>query len=74
MFLSNWRGTWQKFSLTRKVTKGKEYMVATAVQNLLTKLYKGYGFPNSSSHAGRHSMARFAKSYLIRKVILTLIE
>jgi integrase len=67
VFLSNWRGTWQNFSLTRKVTKGKEYWVATAVQNLLTKLYKGYGFPNSSSHAGRHSMGRFAQKLLDKK-------
>jgi len=42
---------WQPFSLTRKVSKGKEYKVATAVQNLLTKLYKDYGYLNSSSHA-----------------------
>ena len=67
VFLSNWRGTWQNFSLTRKVVKDKEYWVATAVQNLLTKLYKGYGFPNSSSHAGRHSMGRFAKKLLTKK-------
>ena len=25
VFLSNWRGTWQNFSLTRKVVKNKEY-------------------------------------------------
>lgn len=67
VFLSNWRGTWQNFSLTRKVTKGKEYHVATAVQNLLSKLYKGYGFPDSSSHAGRHSMARFVEKLLDKK-------
>jgi integrase len=67
VFLSNWRGTWQNFSLTKKVTKGKNYLVATAVQNLLTKLYKSYGFPNSSSHAGRHSMGRFAQKLLDKK-------
>jgi integrase len=67
VFLSNWRGRWQNFSLTRKVVKGHEYQVATAVQNLLTKLYKGYGFPNSSSHAGRHSMARFVEKLLDKK-------
>lgn len=67
VFLSNWRGTWQNFSLTRKVTKGKEYWVATAVQNLLSKLYKGYGFSKSSSHAGRHSMGRFAQKLLEKK-------
>ena len=67
VFLSNWRGMWQPFSLTRKVTKGKEYMVATAVQNLLTKLYKDYGYSNSSSHAGRHSFARFAQRLLEMK-------
>lgn len=61
VFMSNWRGRWQNFSLTRKVSKGKEYQVATAVQNLLTKLYKRFGFPNSSSHAGRHSFARFVQ-------------
>jgi integrase len=37
------------------------------VQNLLSKLYKGYGFPNSSSHAGRHSMARFAEKLFDKK-------
>jgi integrase len=67
VFLSNWRGTWQNFSLTKKVVKNREYLVATAVQNLLTKLYKGYGFPNSSSHAGRHSMARFVEKLLDKK-------
>ncbi|MCF6459089.1 hypothetical protein [Pseudoalteromonas sp. MMG024] len=67
VFLSNWRGVWQNFSLTRKVSKGKEYLVATAVQNLLSKLYKEYGFPRSSSHAGRHSMARFAEKLLNKK-------
>lgn len=67
VFLSNWRGMWQPFSLTRKVSKGKEYMVATAVQNLLTKLYKEYGYVNSSSHAGRHSFARFAQRLLEKK-------
>lgn len=67
VFLSNWRGTWQNFSLTKKITKGKEYWVATAVQNLLSKLYKDYGFPRSSSHAGRHSMSRFAQNLLEKK-------
>ena len=67
VFLSNWRGTWQAFSLTRKISKGKEYWVATAVQNLLTKLYKEYGFSHSSSHTGRHSMARLAQKLLKRK-------
>jgi integrase len=67
VFLSNWRGTWQNFSLTRKISKNREYFVATAVQNLLSKLYKGYGFPNSSSHAGRHSMARFAEKLFDKK-------
>ncbi|WP_166422495.1 hypothetical protein [Paraglaciecola sp. 20A4] len=67
VFLSNWRGTWQNFSLTRKISKDKEYFVATAVQNLLTKLYKNYGFSNSSSHTGRHSMARLAQKLLKRK-------
>lgn len=67
VFLSYWRHHWQPFSLTKKVTKGKQYLVATAVQNLLSKLYKDYGFPNSSSHTGRHSMARFAQKLLERK-------
>lgn len=67
VFLSNWRGVWQSFSLTKKVTKGKEYQVATAVQNLITKLYKEYGFPNSSSHSGRHSMGRFAQKIMEKK-------
>lgn len=59
VFLSNWRGMWQPFSLTRKLSDGEEYMVVTAVQNLLTKLYKDYGYNNSSSHVGCHSFARF---------------
>ena len=42
-------------------------MVATAVQNLLTKLYKDFGYSNSSSHAGRHSFARFAQRLLDKK-------
>ncbi|PAJ75222.1 hypothetical protein CJF42_06120 [Pseudoalteromonas sp. NBT06-2] len=67
VFLSNWRGTWQNFSLTRKISKGKEYLVATAVQNLLTKLYKDYGFPRTSSHGGRHSFSRFAQKLLEKK-------
>jgi integrase len=67
VFLSNWRGTWQAFSLTRKISKGKEYYVATAVQNLLTKIYKKHGYINSSSHTGRHSMARLAQKLLARK-------
>lgn len=67
VFLSNWRGMWLPFSLTRKISKGKEYRVATAVQNLLTKLYKEYGYINSSSHAGRHSFARFAQRLLEKK-------
>ena len=67
VFLSNWRGKWQNFSLTRKVSKGKEYLVATAVQNLLTKLYKDYGFPKTSSHGGRHSFSRFAQKLLEKK-------
>ncbi len=67
VFLSNWHGTWQNFSLTRKISKGKEYYVATAVQNLLTKLYKQYGYGKSSSHAGRHSFARFAQRLLEKK-------
>ena len=67
VFLSFHHGRWKNFSLTRKITKGKEYFVATAVQNLLTSLYKGYGFPDSSSHAGRHSMARFAQNLLEKK-------
>mgnify|MGYP005809751241 CR=1 FL=1 len=71
VFLSNWRGTWQNFSLTKKVSKGKNYLVATAVQNLLSKLYKNYGFSNSSSHTGRHSMARLAQKLLNRKELDT---
>lgn len=67
VFLSNWRGTWQNFSLTKKVSKGKNYLVATAVQNLLSKLYKEYGFAKASSHTGRHSMARLAKTLLEKK-------
>lgn len=67
VFLSNWRGVWQNFSLTAKTTKGKQYMVATAVQNLLSKLYKEYGFSGASSHTGRHSMARLAKKLLEKK-------
>lgn len=67
VFLSNHHGRWQNFSMTKKVTKGKEYYVATAVQNLLTKLYKEYGFPDSSSHSGRHSFSRFVKMLLERE-------
>ncbi len=67
VFMSKHHGRWGIFSLTRKISKGKEYHVATAVQNLLTKLYKDYGFPNSSSHSGRHSFARFSKKLLERK-------
>lgn len=67
VFLSFHHGRWKNFSLTRKITKGKEYFVATSVQNLLSKIYKGYGFPNSSSHAGRHSFARFSQKILKRK-------
>ena len=57
VFLSFHHATWKHFSLTRKISKGKEYFVATAVQNLISKLYKDYGFSNSSSHTGRHSIA-----------------
>jgi integrase len=67
VFLSFHHGVWKHFSLTRKISKGKEYHVATAVQNLITKLYKDYGFSNSSSHTGRHSMARLAQKLLKRK-------
>ncbi|WP_299496454.1 tyrosine-type recombinase/integrase [uncultured Shewanella sp.] len=67
VFLSFHRGIWQNFSLTRKISKGKEYFVATAVQNLISKLYKNYGFDNSSSHTGRHSMARLASKLLKQK-------
>lgn len=67
VFLSNWRGTWQNFSLTKKMARGKQYMVAAAVQNLLSKLYKGYGFAGASSHTGRHSMARLAKVLIEKK-------
>jgi len=67
VFMSFHHGRWQNFSLTRKISKGIEYFVATTVQNLLTKLYKEYGFPNSSSHSGRHSFSRFAQKVLERK-------
>ena len=67
VFLSFHHGRWKNFSLTRKVTKGNEYFVATSVQNLLTKFYKEYGFSNSSSHAGRHSFARFSQRLLKKK-------
>jgi len=67
VFLSNWRGTWQNFSLTKKTSKGKQYLVATAVQNLLSRLYKEYGFAKASSHTGRHSMARLTKTLLEKK-------
>jgi len=71
VFLSNWRGTWQNFSLTKKTSKGKNYLVATAVQNLLSKLYKEYGFRGASSHTGRHSMARLAKTLLEKKGLVS---
>ena len=50
VFLSFHHGVWKNFSRTRKVSKGKTYYVATAVQNLISKLFKEYGYPNSSSH------------------------
>ena len=67
VFMSFHHGVWKPFSLTRKVTKGKEYFVATVVQNLLTKLYKDYGHTKCSSHTGRHSMARFAEKMYKRR-------
>ncbi|MET1256964.1 tyrosine-type recombinase/integrase [Aliikangiella maris] len=67
VFLSKHHGRWRNFSLTRKITKDKEYHVATAVQNLLTKIYKGYGFPKASSHSARHSMGRFAQELYEKK-------
>ncbi|SGZ07358.1 Integrase family protein-Tyrosine recombinase [Moritella viscosa] len=71
VFLSFHHGRWKHFSLTRKISKGNEYFVATAVQNLLTKLYKDYGYSKSSSHTGRHSMARLAQKLLKRKDLNT---
>lgn len=67
VFMSFHHGVWGPFSLTRKVSKGKEYYVATVVQNLLTKLYQAYGHDGCSSHTGRHSMARFAEKLYKRR-------
>lgn len=67
VFMSFHHGVWKPFSLTRKVSKGKEYYVATVVQNLLTKLYQDYGHTRCSSHSGRHSMARFAEQMYKRR-------
>lgn len=44
-------------------------MVATVVQNLLTKLYKDYGHKQCSSHTGRHCMTRFAQAQRIVQLL-----
>ncbi|OEE38255.1 hypothetical protein A1QO_02440 [Vibrio genomosp. F10 str. ZF-129] len=82
VFLSYRHQEWQPFSLTRKVTKSREYFVATAMQNAISRLYKDYGHPNCSSHTGRHSISRLMAKVLegkttdveLRKVIQNLLH
>lgn len=82
VFLSYRHYEWQPFSLTKKVTKGKEYMVATSMQNTISSLFKQYGHPNCSSHTGRHSISRLMAKILedkktdaeLRKIIQNLLH
>ena len=68
VFLSYRHYEWHPFSLTRKVTKGREYMVATSMQNTISALFKQYGHPNCSSHTGRHSISRLMAKILDDKI------
>lgn len=82
VFLSYRHYEWHPFSLTRKVTKGKKYMVATSMQNTISSLFKKYGHPNCSSHTGRHSISRLMAKILdgkksdaeLRKIIQNLLH
>nr|WP_224745897.1 tyrosine-type recombinase/integrase [Neiella litorisoli] len=49
-------GAWGHWAPTRKVSKGKDYLVFTNLQTHLSKLHQHFGFPQCSSHSGRRSV------------------
>ncbi|MBW8191307.1 tyrosine-type recombinase/integrase [Neiella marina] len=56
VFPRYYAAAWGHWAPTRKVTKGKQYLVHTNLQTHLSKLHQHYGFPQCSSHSGRRSV------------------
>ncbi len=53
MFPRWYAGAWGHWSPTRKTTKGKQYLVYTNIQTMISKFYQNHGYPACSSHSGR---------------------